>query len=122
VTISSTSLSSPCRPTFDSAGDLWAANYYGTTVVEFTKAQLAKSGERHASVTISSEPLSEGLVAPGDVAFDLTGDLWVPNSGNNAVVEFAKAQLAKSGSQRPAKIIAGPATGLNNPWSIAIEP
>jgi len=56
------------------------------------------------------------------VAFDLTGNLWVPNTGDNAVVEFAKAQLAKSGSQRPAKDIAGPATGLNSPWSIAVEP
>jgi hypothetical protein len=122
----------PCRPSFDSAGDLWAANYNGSTVVEFTKAQLAKSGSPKAWVTISGKLVAlnsgsvefprEGLVDPGDVAVDPTGDLWVTDAGNTGVVEFAKAQLAKSGSPKPSKVISGPATGLNWPWSIAIEP
>jgi DNA-binding beta-propeller fold protein YncE len=122
VNIFSSSLQSVFQPTFDSSGDLWVTNYPGRTVVEFTKAQLAKSGSLNAKVTISSEPASEGLDYPGDVGFDLTGDLWVPNAGHNAVIEFAKSQLAKSGSQRPAKVIAGTATGLNWPWSVAVEP
>jgi ligand-binding sensor domain-containing protein len=125
VTITSISLAEPCRPTFDSAGDMWAANYNGDTVVEFTKAQLAKSGSPRARVTITPKPSAsepEGLSNPGDVAFDTTGDLWVPNASAEAVVELTKAQLAKSGSPVPARIIAGPATGLNWPWSLAIEP
>ncbi|MGA3355098.1 MAG: hypothetical protein ABSD85_18250 [Acidimicrobiales bacterium] len=128
VTINSTSLKEPCRPTFDSAGDMWAANYngnYGDTVVEFTKAQLAKSGSPRARVTITPKPSSsepDGLADPGDVAFDRTGDLWVPNAGAGAVVELTQAQLAKSGSPVPARIITGPATKLNWPWSLAIEP
>jgi hypothetical protein len=125
VTISSTSLDDPCRPTFDSAGDMWAANYNGVTVVEFTKAQLARSGSPTARVTINPNPSSSepnGLEDPGDVAFDRTGALWVPNAGAEAVGELTKAQLAKSGSPVPARIIAGPATGLNWPWSLAIEP
>jgi len=56
VTISSTSLNWPCRPAFDSAGDLWAANNYGDTVVEFTKAQLAKSGSPAPRVTVTPKP------------------------------------------------------------------
>jgi hypothetical protein len=119
VTISSTSLNWPCRPAFDSAGDLWAANNYGDTVVEFTKAQLAKSGSPAPWVTVTPKPF---LSSPGDVSFDLTADLWVTDPGNESVVELTKAQLAKSGSPAPAKAIAGAATGLNWPWSIAIEP
>jgi DNA-binding beta-propeller fold protein YncE len=125
VTISSIGLAEPCRPTFDSAGDLWAANYNGVTVVEFTKAQLAKSGARRPHVTINPKPSSsdpDGLNDPGDVAFDHRGDLWVPNAGGEAVVELTKPQLAKSGSPTPARIITGPATWLNWPWSLAIEP
>ncbi|MGD0441009.1 MAG: hypothetical protein ABSB52_10335 [Acidimicrobiales bacterium] len=125
VTISSTSLSEPCRPTFDSSGDMWAANYYGDSVVEFSKAQLTSSGSRRARITIKPKPSSsepEGLNNPGDVVFDPSGDLWVPNAGADAVVELTKAQLAESGSPTPARIIAGPATGLNWPWSLAIEP
>jgi hypothetical protein len=119
VTISSASLDWPCRPAFDSAGDLWAANYNGNTVVEFTKAELAKSGSSAPRVTVTPRPF---LSDPGDVSFDLTGDLWLTDPGHESVVELTKAQLAKSGSQAPAKAIAGPATGLNWPWSIAIEP
>jgi hypothetical protein len=125
VTISSTSLAEPCRPTFDSAGDMWAANYTGNTVVEFTKAQLAESGSPRPRVTITPKPSAsepEGLSNPGGVAFDRTGDLWVPNAGAEAVAELTKTQLAKSGFPTPARIIAGPDTGLNWPWFIAIEP
>jgi hypothetical protein len=125
VTISSNSLQEPCRPTFDSAGDMWAANFNGDTVVEFTKSQLAKSGSVTPAVTIDPKPSPSdpnGLESPGDVALDPTGDLWVPNSGSNAVVELTKAQLAKSGSPVPARIITGSATGLSFPWSLAVEP
>jgi hypothetical protein len=121
VSISSDSLSRPCRPTFDSSGDMWAANYDGSggsTVVEFTKAQLAKSGSLTPWVTISSPSLE----SPGDVAFDSAGDLWVPNAGTNALFEYTKAQLTKSGSPTPASTIAGPATELNWVWAVAIDP
>jgi hypothetical protein len=115
---SSDSLGSPCRPEFDSSGDMWVANYNLGTVVEFTKAQLAKSGSPIPWVTLSSEDLSE----PGDIAVDASGDLWVPNAGTTTLLEFTKSELAKSGPQAPAKTIAGPATAMNNPWAVAIQP
>jgi hypothetical protein len=40
----------------------------------------------------------------------------------NSVVEYTEAQLTKSGSPVPAVTITGPATGLNWPWAVAIEP
>ncbi|MGO9965420.1 MAG: hypothetical protein ACLPUG_18610 [Acidimicrobiales bacterium] len=118
VTIASESLGGPCRPAFDSSGDMWVANYHGATVVEFTKADLARSGSPAPQVMIFPNSLSN----PGSVALDSSGDLWVPNAGTNAIFEFAKAQLAKSGFRAPAENIAGPATGLNWPWALAIEP
>ncbi len=76
VTLSSGSLKAPCQPTFDAAGDMWAANYLGNTLVEFTKSQLAKSGSPTAQVTITSDYLAN----PGDVAFDRAGAQWVPGA------------------------------------------
>jgi hypothetical protein len=118
VMITSDSLNGPCKPAFDAAGGLWAGNYGGGTVVEFTKAQLAKSGSPAPKVTLSS--LAIGVA--GDVAIDRSGDLWAPNAVNNEVNVFTKDQLAKSGSQQPAFNISGSATGLNWPWGVAIWP
>ncbi len=118
VMITSDSLNGPCKPAFGAAGGLWAGNYGGGTVVEFTKAQLAKSGSPAPKVTLSS--LAIGVA--GDVAIDGSGDLWVPNGVNNMVNVFTKSQLTKSGPQPPVFNIAGSATGLNWPWAVAIWP
>ena len=117
VVITSTDLDGPCKPAFDHSGDLWAGNFNGNTVVEFTKAELSKSGSPAPKVVISS--LQNG--SPGDVAVDASGDLWVPTM-ENSVVEYTAAQITKSGSPVPAATIAGPATELNWPWAVAIEP
>jgi hypothetical protein len=121
VTITSNSLNEPCKPTFDSARDLWAGNYntgYPGTVVEFSEAELAKSGSPAPRVTLSSAAIDQ----PGDVAFGRSGDLWVPNAGANTVIGFTRSQLARSGSPPFAFKIAGSATGLNWPWAVATEP
>ena len=88
-------------------------------MVEFTKAELARSGSPAPKVVISSSRYS-----PGDVAVSSSGDLWVPYFGGPgcAVAEFTKVQLARSGSPTPDVTIAGPDTGLNNPWVVAIGP
>jgi hypothetical protein len=106
-----------CKPIFDRAGDLWMGN--DTNLVEFTRAQLAKSGATVPKVVISSPGLSDLI----DIAFDPSGDLWVPDHArNSSVVEFTKAQLVKSGAAAPARTISGPATGLNYSIDVAIEP
>jgi hypothetical protein len=99
-------------------GDLWAGNYNTDTVVEFTKAQLAKTTTLAPKVVISS-PQNE---TPGDVAFDASGDLWVPTMGLHTVVEYTRAQLGKSGVPVPHVTISTNADTENGPWAVAIEP
>ena len=120
VAITSNSLDGPCKPAFDPAGDVWAGNYSAKTVVEFAKAQLGRTATLAPRVVISSFSYS----SPGDVAVSRSGELWVPYFGGVswAVAEFTKAQLGRSGSPTPAVTIAGPQTGLNSPWVVAIEP
>ena len=109
---------------FDSSGDLWLGSGASTaTVVEFAKSQLTRSGSPAPKVT-----LYLGLTTgqPEGVTFDPAGDLWVASliiSGETGTVfEFAKAQLAKSGSPTPRRELTGPSTGLRGPVALAIEP
>jgi hypothetical protein len=81
----------PNSITFDRFGDLWVANNASSTVTEYNRAELAKASPV-PTVTIS-------VASPGGDAFSPSGDLWVGSGGT--VVEFTKAQLAKSGSRSP---------------------
>jgi ligand-binding sensor domain-containing protein len=70
VTITSNSLSAPCKPTFDRSGNLWASSTGLDAVVEFAKAKLAKSGSPAPTVVISSADINNA----GDVAIDRSGN------------------------------------------------
>jgi sugar lactone lactonase YvrE len=104
---------------FDSSGDLWVVNSSANAVVEFARNELTKASST-PSVTISSA--SNSLNSPDDLAFGSSGNMWVVNTGANTVVEYSKSQLAKSGSPTPVRVILGPATGLNYPMGVAVEP
>ncbi|HLW96693.1 MAG TPA: hypothetical protein VKS25_15055 [Solirubrobacteraceae bacterium] len=121
VTISSdskNSLGSPSGETFDSSGDLWVSNLTAQSVVEYTPAQLTKSGPTTPAVTIST-----GKVTPGGLAFDAAGGLWVANAAGFSVVHYARTQLVTSGSPRPSiTISASPASfALSGPTGIAFD-
>ncbi len=90
VTVSSAlpgSLDGPADLAFDSAGDLWVANYNSDTVVEYSPGRLA-TGPEVPNATISSGP-SNSLDGPDGLAFEPSGDLWVVNFNNNTAVEYS---------------------------------
>ena len=108
---------------FDSSGDLWLGSGAPTaTVVEFAKSQLTRSGSPAPRVTMY---LGLTTGQPEAVAFDPAGDLWVASliiSGETGtVLEFTKAQLAKSGPRRHAGNSRGRALA-SGPVALAIEP
>lgn len=71
------SLDNPGGIAFDSDGSLWVANFSAAnSVVKFGPAQLSASGNPVPEVTLSDAG-SGRLVAPGALAFDGDGDLWV---------------------------------------------
>jgi sugar lactone lactonase YvrE len=105
---------------FDHAGNLWLVNSAGNSLVEFGKTELVEAAPRPMVTISASSP--NGLNAPDGLAFDAAGDAWVANTGANAIVEFSKSQLAKSGSPPPVRTISGNATGLNYPMSVAVAP
>ncbi|HEY1653151.1 MAG TPA: IPT/TIG domain-containing protein [Acidimicrobiales bacterium] len=121
VTISAnaSSIDDPSGVAFDSSGDLWVTSTNNDTLVEFNPSQLASSGDPAPAVTISSTGSS--LDGPYSLAFDATGDLWVPNYGSDSLVEYAPSQLSATGDPTPVKTIIGGATAMNGPGGVVIE-
>ncbi|HTW06846.1 MAG TPA: SMP-30/gluconolactonase/LRE family protein [Acidimicrobiales bacterium] len=104
---------------FDSSGDLWVVNSSGSSLVEFSKSELAHSSSA-PRVTIGAT--SDSLNAPDGMSIDAAGDLWVANTGSSTVVEYTKTEVSRSGSPKPAVMIAGSATGLNFPMDVVVAP
>ncbi len=117
ITISSDSshdLETPVSITFDSGGNLWATDFFGSAILEFTPAQQADTGTP-SPATVLRYP------APGQAQFDAAGDLWVAGTFGNAIAEFDPAQLAAGGTPTPADTIQGADTGLSDPSGLAVE-
>jgi len=109
--------------TFDSSGNAWVPNFYGNTLVEYPEAVLAEGGSPRPKLTILSPSKDPTLLDnPADLAFDHSGNLWLLNTGDQTLVEYTRAELTKSGSPMPVRIIAGSATGMNSASYLAIEP
>ena len=113
----SAKINAPQGLTFDSSGDLWVTSSNTNTVLEYAKSQLAKPAP--VPVVILSSGKLGSLNGPGSLVFDLSGDLWVANTSVSTVVEYAKNQLAKSGSPAPVVTISN--NSFNAPYGVAID-
>ena len=121
ISASAGSLQQPFGLAFDKNGNLWVSNATGNTLVEFTSSQLATSGSPTPAVTLTAA--SNSIVGPLLIAFNATGNLWVPNSftGYNTIVEFAASQLVASGSPTPAVTLTEGAGIMRNPSGLAFD-
>ncbi len=86
-------LANPSALAFDSTGNLWVEDSLNNRVVEFKPPfSLGMS----ASIVIGQKDFTHqsaggsryGLLQPGGLVFDQSGDLWVADQGNNRVLEF----------------------------------
>ncbi|MGO9657491.1 MAG: hypothetical protein ACLP7F_03885 [Acidimicrobiales bacterium] len=115
-------MNGPSALAFDSSGNLWVANSGNDTMLEFTKGELSQA---HAapSVTISSDA-SHDLTGPDGLAFGPAGDMWVASSGTNMLIEYTKAELAKSGTPTPRAIVPAPTSATTSPQpdGLAFDP
>jgi sugar lactone lactonase YvrE len=118
IVISSTDLFFPNFVTFDKKGNAWIDSENNSEIAEFSAAQLRSGGSKTPAVVISDDG-SGSLEFPGEIAFDSKGNLWVPNYGNETVVEFAKTDLATSGSPTPMVTLSS--SIFNGPWGLAFQ-
>ena len=95
---------------FDAKGDLFVADTGDNRVIEYTPSS-ATSYPKVGKVVAGAGGQGSGLgqlSRPRGVAFDASGDLFVGDSGNNRVVEYA--YNAATGSYASAgTVVAGPA-------------
>jgi sugar lactone lactonase YvrE len=114
-----TGLGHPIGVAFDAGGALWVSDNTAQTVAEYLPAQLAASGAPVPTVVLSAR--NRSLVRPTGLAFDREGNLWVANSGSQAVASFTPAQLAASGAPAPHVVVFLASTSLGVPFGIAFD-
>ena len=72
-------LSGPYGIAVDAAGNVWVANYGGSSLIEFNSSGTAISGYYYGYYV-------GGL--PYGIALDAAGNVWVANYGGNSISEF----------------------------------
>ena len=89
-----TGMSSPGSLAFDPSGNLWLADTNNNRALEYA---LPFSSGMQASLVLGQGVFTSsaaattrtGMRAPTEVAFNQAGDLWVADSSNNRILEFA---------------------------------
>jgi sugar lactone lactonase YvrE len=115
ITTSSATLSALNSVAFAADGTMWVASEDDSRLLGFAASSLASSGERAATVVISSAGGSIAL--PTGLAFDRGHGLWVANYGNGTLARFSAAQLAAGGTPAPEVVL----SGLMNPTALAFD-
>lgn len=120
-TTASQSLDTPTEVALDPAGDVWVPNLAGSSVVEYTPAQVTAGGDPAPAQTITADKQGS-LDGPTTVAFDAAGDLWVSNLGNSTLVEYTHAQLSTGGALTPPVTISDDgANSLDEPVGLRFD-
>jgi sugar lactone lactonase YvrE len=119
---------SPTGVAFDGKGDLFAADPTNNRVVEYTPSSPT-SYPRTGTVVAGTGGAGSGLnqlSGPNGVAVDTAGDLFVADSLNNRVVEYAY-NAATGSYPASGKVVAGTGTAgsgltqLSDPQGIALD-
>jgi sugar lactone lactonase YvrE len=105
---------------FDGGGNLWVSG--SNQVVRLTAAQLSTGGSSSPVDVTPSRSISVSGASFEGVAFDNSGDLWLVDNGNSAIVELSASQLANAGSATPHTVVASSSGSLNAPWSLVFNP
>lgn len=121
VTVSSDAshdLDQPDGLAFGPAGDLWVASNATNMLIEYTKAELAKSGSPVPRAIVPAPASATTSPAPQGLAIDHLGDLWVTSTDGdafNVVAEFTQAELAKARPVPSVTISSDSSGSLNQP-------
>ena len=114
-----TGVGHPVGLAFDANGSLWVSDNKAQTIVEYVAGQLVASGSPAPTVVLSAKDRS--LVRPAGIAFDEAGDLWVANTGSQAVASFTPAQLAATDTPAPHVVLFLASAGLGIPVGLAFD-
>ena len=106
----------PRAVVFDSAGNLWITDAANNRVAEivkgggFTNGEAATMVEGQPGFNLTPNPLN--LYDPTSAAFDSAGNLWVVDSGNNRILEYASNGYQFITGQSASLVIGQPDVGV----------
>lgn len=93
-TTSITGLNCPEAPVTDVQGNVWVSDWGGNRVLEYKQplsdgmAASLVIGQSNFTANIASAA-ADGLWSPHGLAFDNSGNLWIADTANNRILEFA---------------------------------
>jgi hypothetical protein len=122
------SIQGPWALAFDGFGNLWSSNAgAASTVVEFTRSQIAATGSPTPNITLASATVSSNatLVSPTGIGFDAFGDLAaVSSAAPFGVAGFGPEQLRTNPTSAPTPdvFLVGSGTTLSAPAGVTFGP
>jgi sugar lactone lactonase YvrE len=99
-------------------GVLWVTNVTGNTVTGFSPANLGATGSPTPAVLVGNGLSSSTVKAPGGVAVDSAGGIWVTED-RDSLKYFTAAQVATSTNAAPARRLTSSA--LRSAVAIALD-
>jgi hypothetical protein len=97
---------------FDSDGDMYVSDYYGSILVY---PRIANGNVAPKRVI---DGVATGMGVNGQLAVDTSGNVYVADYASHHILVFAKGA---GGNVEPSTVLGGPATGLNGPWGLDLD-
>lgn len=120
VTISNTVGAGGSALAFDPSGDLWAGTLAGSPsppIIEYTPSQLTTSGSPAPAQSISGTVVQN----VNGMAFDSSGDMWVSDYNDHALVEFTATQLKDSSQITAPAVVISMSQSNEGPGRLAFD-
>src|SRR5438128_1198988 len=106
----------PIGVAVDGQGNVWVANYRGSTLQMFGATDVhTATGQAHPVPKV----VLSGLGGPNQLEFDRHGRLWLAQWDDDSLVAYVPSQLLRSGSPTPAVRISG--AHLSSPTDLAVD-
>ncbi len=85
----------------------------GTLTIAGLTLTVTQAGTAYQTLNLATTPVAAGLSAPMDVAVDAPGNIYIADTGHNAVEEWVTANQ---------QLVTLVGSGLNAPASVAVDP
>jgi streptogramin lyase len=110
----------PYGEAFDSKGNLWVTNLFGSDVVEFTPSQLEAGG----APTPNTKIFSTNFENLEGIQFDASGTLWIADISASQIFGFKAATLAavEGTTVTIAPDIINSSANINAPADVVVAP